>query len=152
MVDDKKAETATVAGAVERAETVKETYFETIQRLAVLPAHEYERCRKAEAKRLDMRTAVLDKEVRSARSNDDKENSLGLVDPDPWPEEVDGEELLDRIVGGLCRHIVMPAYVAYAVALWVVHCYVFDIWHHTPRLSVSAPEKGCGKSTLLDVL
>ncbi len=141
-----------ITGAVNTAETVEETYFETIQRLAALPTHEYERCRKAEAKRLGMRAPVLDKEVSSARPKDEKGNDLGLFDPEPWPEEVDGDDLLDRIVGGLCRHIVMPAHAAYATALWAVHCYVFDIWHHTPRLGVSAPEKGCGKSTLLDVL
>ena len=137
---------------VNAPETVEETYFETIQRLAALPAHEYEQCRKSEAKRLGMRTPVLDKEVSSARPKDDRGNDLGLIEPDPWIEEVDGSSLLDRIVGGLCRHVVMPAYAAHATALWIVHCYIFDIWHHTPRLSISAPEKDCGKSTLLDVL
>jgi putative DNA primase/helicase len=141
-----------VAGNVETAEPVEETYFETIQRLAALPTHEYERCRKAEAKRLDMRVAVLDKNVRSARPKDDEGNDLGLFEPEPWPEEVDGDDLVDRIVAGLRRHVVMPDHAAEATALWVLHCYCFDIWHHTPRLRVSAPEKGCGKSTLLDVL
>ena len=141
-----------ITGAVNDAETVEETYFETIQRLATLPTHEYERCRKEEAKRLEMRTGVLDNEVKSARPTVEKGNDLGLFDPEPWPEEVDGDDLLNRIVGGLCQHVVMPAHAADAAALWAVHCYVFDIWHHTPRLSVSAPEKGCGKSTLLDVL
>ena len=36
---------------VNDAKEVAETYFETIQRLATLPTNEYERCRKAEAKR-----------------------------------------------------------------------------------------------------
>ncbi len=137
-----------ITDIVNDAKAVAETYFETIQRLAILPTHEYERCRKEEAKRLNMRASVLDKEVKSARPSDSQENDLGLIDPDPWPGEVDGDDLLDRIVGGLCRHVVMPAHAAHAAALWAVHCYVFDIWHHTPRLGVSAPEKGCGKSTL----
>ena len=59
-----------ITGAVAGAETVAETYFETIQRLATLPIHEYERCRKEEAKRLEMRTSVLDNEVKSARPKD----------------------------------------------------------------------------------
>ncbi len=42
------------------ATAVEETYFETIKRLAALPTNEYERCRKSEAKRLEMRTSVLD--------------------------------------------------------------------------------------------
>ena len=101
-----------ITDIVKDAEAVGETYFESIKRLAALPTHEYERCRKDEAKRLNMRTSVLDKEVKSARSTDDQENDLGLIDPDLWPEEVDGDDLLDRIVAGLCRHVVMPAHAA----------------------------------------
>ena len=141
-----------ITGAVNIAETVEETYFETIQRLAALPTHEYERCRKPEAKRLKMRASVLDKEVSSARPKDDKGNDLGLTEPEPWPEEVDGDDLLNRIVGGLCRHVVMPAHAAEAVALWCLHAYAFEAWQHTPRLAISSPEKGCGKSLLLDVI
>ena len=66
--------------AIHTSETVEETYFETIQRLAALSTHEYERCRKAEAKRLDMRANVLDKEVSSARPKDKEGNDLGLTD------------------------------------------------------------------------
>ena len=141
-----------ITGAVNDAETVVETYFETIKRLAALPTHEYERCRKAEAKRLDMRTSVLDKEVKSARPQDDEGNDLGLVEPDPWPKKVDGDDLLNRIVGGLCRHVVMPPHVAETVALWCIHAHTFEAWQHTPRLAIGAPEKGCGKSLLLDVI
>jgi len=141
-----------ITGTVNKAETIEETYFESIQRLAVLSTHEYERCRKAEAKRLDMRASVLDKEVKSARPQDDDGNDLGLTEPDPWPEEVDGDALLDRIVGGLCRHVVMPAHAAEAVALWCLHAYAFEAWQHTPRLAIGSPEKGCGKSLLLDVI
>ena len=98
MVDDQHTEPVSVDEAVDAAETVKETSFETIQRLAALSTLEYEQCRKAEAKRLNMRTSVLDKEVSSARPKDDKGNDLGLVDPEPWSEEVDGDDLLARII------------------------------------------------------
>ncbi len=141
-----------ITDIVNDAKTVGETYFEAIQRLAALPIHEYERCRKAEAKRLNMRTSVLDKEVKSARPRDDEGNDLGLIEPEPWPEEVDGDDLLDRIVGGLCRHVVMPPHVAEAVTLWCLHAHAFEAWQHTPRLAIGAPEKGCGKSLLLDVI
>ena len=141
-----------ITNIVNDATAVAETYFETIQRLAALPTNEYERCRKAEARRLDMRASVLDKEVRSARPHDDAGNDLGLTEPDPWPEKVDGDDLLDRIVGGLCRHVVMPAHAVEAVALWCLHAYAFEAWQHTPRLAIGSPEKGCGKSLLLDVI
>ena len=143
---------AAVGEAVEGAEPVQETYFETIQRLAALPVNEYERCRKTEAKRLEMRATVLDKEVKSARPKDDEGNVLGLFEPESWPEEIDGDDLLSRLVEGLRWHVVMPTYAAVAVALWVIHCHCFENWQHTPRLGVYAPEKACGKSTLLDVI
>ncbi len=135
-----------------QVESYEEPFVETIQRLAELSSVEYERSRKDEAKRLGMRASALDREVKAARKNGQDEDDLGLFEPDPWPEEVDGDDLLDRIVGALCRHVVMPSHAAEAVALWVVHCHAFENWRHTPRLGVLAPEKECGKSTLLDVL
>ena len=144
QVGDASSATTTSAASLP-AETAEETSFETIQRLAVLSTLEYERCRKDEAKRLNMRASVLDKEVNSARPRDDAGNDLGLIEPEPWPEEIDGAGLLDRMVGGLCRHVVMPSHVAEAVALWCLHAYAFEAWQHTPRLAIGAPEKGCGR-------
>ena len=91
------------------AEAFEEPFVKVIERLAAMSPVEYEQARKAEAKRLNMRATVLDREVKAARKNGQDEDDLGLFDPDPWPEEVDGDDLLDRIVGALCRHVVMPA-------------------------------------------
>ena len=130
MVDDQHTESVSVGELVDAAETIEETYFETIQRLAALPVNEYEKVRKSEAKRLEMRATVLDKEVKSARPKDEFGNDLGLFEPESWPEEIDGDDLLSRLVGGLRRHVVMPTYAAVAVALWVIHCHCFEIWQH----------------------
>ncbi len=111
--------------AVTTSETYEEPLDEAIKRLAELPSMEYERCRKEEAKRLGIRTTVLDREVKVARPRAEEDNDLGLFDPEPWPEEVDGDDLLDRIVGALRTYVVMPPYVAEATALWVVHCHCF---------------------------
>ena len=138
--------------AVNASETYEETLVETVKRLAELPSLDYECLRKDEAKRLGIRATVLDREVKSARPRTEAENDLGLFDPEPWSEEVDGDDLLDRIVGALRTYVVMPPHVAEATALWAVHCHCFENWQHTPRLAITAPEKGCGKSTLLDVL
>lgn len=153
MVDKDHTEpAASVSEAIDAAEVMEETFTELVQRLVALPRIEYERCRKAEAKRLKIRASVLDKEVASARPKDGGTDDLGLSDPEPWPERVDGDDLLDRVMGALCRHVVMPAHVAEAVTLWAAHCHCFKNWQHTPRLAITAPEKGCGKSTLLDVI
>ncbi len=126
----------------------------TITRLAGLSQVAYELARKDECKRLGVRPTILDKLVAAERPKDDDQDDggLGLVDPEPWPEEVDGAALLEEVAAGLRRYVVMPAHAIEATALWVVHCFTFECWQHTPRLGVTAPEKGCGKSTLLDVL
>ncbi len=121
---------------VNDAKTVGETYFEAIQRLAALPIHEYERCRKAEAKRLDMRTSVLDKEVKSTRPRDDEGNDLGLTEPEPWSEEVDGDALLDSITQAVRRYLVLPPYGAEVIALWVIAAHAFNGFQIRPRLHV----------------
>ena len=144
---------AEISGAVEDAEEYSEPYAETFKRLAALPPAEYESVRKEEAKRLgNWRVQALDREVAAMRPKDDAGNELGLFEPDPWPEKVDGDDLLDRIAKALCRHVAMPSHTAEATALWIVHTYAFHCWQHTPRLNVGAPEKNCGKSTLLNVL
>jgi hypothetical protein len=39
-----------------------------------------------------------------------------------------------------------------AIALWVLHAYVFDRFNITPRLALLSPVFGCGKTTLLILL
>jgi hypothetical protein len=59
-------------------------------------------------------------------------------------------ELLDAMVYDLCSYMIMTAYQAYAVVLWVVHTYAVDTFAITPRLAITSPLLGCGKTTLLD--
>ncbi len=135
------------------ADGYEEPLERAIERLAGLSPLEYARVRKDEAKCLGITPIkALDNAVSAARKNGQDENDLGLFEPDPWPEEVDGDDLLNRITTALRCYVVMPPHAAEAVALWVMHCHAFELWRHTPRLGVLAPEKECGKSTLLDVL
>lgn len=128
---------------------------QTFDDLAKLSPFEYDRRRKAEAKRLNITVKTLDAEITARRRNNTslgEANDLGLIEHAPWPEEVDGAGLLDRIAAAIRRYVVMPAHAAEAAALWVVHAHCFDLFQHSPRLAIASPEKGCGKSTLLDVL
>jgi putative DNA primase/helicase len=77
---------------------------------------------------------------------------LTFTAPTPWPQEVDGAELLDELVETIKRHVVMPAAAAHAVALWITHTYVFTAMMVTPRLELKSPEKRCGKTTLLLII
>jgi hypothetical protein len=74
---------------------------------------------------------------------------LNLAQPDPWPDEVDGAELLDEMAAVCTRHVVIPAEAADAVALWVLHTYGFEATMVTPRLLLKSAEKRSGKTTLL---
>ena len=131
-----------------------------ITRLATLPLFEYDRERKAAAKALGIRTSLLDPLVKAERVN------LGLVDPndnkqgraisfpeiEPWPEAVDGAELLDGLANAIRRHVVFGEAARDTTALWVAHTYLVDVFLISPRLGVTSPAKQCGKTTLFDVL
>ena len=135
------------------AEGYEEPLEQAIDRLAGMSDIDYERARKDEAKRLKIdRVSVLDAARQAARKNGQDENGLGLFEPELWPEEIDGDDLLDQIATALRCYVVIPDHLAQVVALWVVHTHCFESWQCTPRLAVGSPDMGCGKSTLLDVL
>jgi putative DNA primase/helicase len=125
-----------------------------IARLANLPPLAYERERKAAAKRLGCLVTVLDRLVKSAHSDatPGQGRPLDLTKPDAWPEEVDGDKLLDELSVAIRRYVVLDLHAADTVALWVVGVHAFDAWTIFPRLLATAPEKQCGKSTLLDAI
>lgn len=125
-----------------------------IARLAALSALEYERVRADEAKRLGTRANVLDKEVKSARKNNQIETgqTYSFDDIDPWPDPVDGAELLDDLSNTLCRHMMLPAGAADAVALWVLHAHAHDTATISPIMGITSPTPECGKTTLLTML
>ena len=55
-----------------------------------------------------------------------------LVDPEPWPEPVNGAVLLDAIAGTFTRCLALPAHASTAIALWVLHAYAFKAWFTSP--------------------
>jgi putative DNA primase/helicase len=116
----------------------------------------YDRERKAAAERLGCRGSILDRLVAAARGGGGNKAGQGreiaLRNPEPWPEPVDGAELLDGLAAAIRRHIVLGQAEAAAAALCVVATHGFDAFWVFPRLLITAPEKGCGKTTLLDLL
>ncbi len=127
-----------------------------IRRLAKLSLIEYERERKDAADRLNVRAPILDRLVAAERDefrSDGKQgHALSLPEPEPWPEPVDGVELLGSLSSNIRRHIVMFDHTADSAALWVLHSYLLDCFGISPRLAITSPEKGCGKTTALDVV
>lgn len=78
--------------------------------------------------------------------------SLALEDPEPWPEDVSGADLLSDLRATFSRFLALPDGAAVALALWTLHAHAHGAARVSPVLAVTSPEKRCGKTTLLDVL
>jgi putative DNA primase/helicase len=125
-----------------------------IKRLAKLGPVEYDRERKGVAQWLEIRATTLDDLVKAARPDEDSKQgrAISFPEPAPWPEQVDGAELLDAIAEAMRCYVVLPEHSRDAVALWVTHTYLIDCFLVSPRLAICSPAKQCGKTTMLDVL
>jgi hypothetical protein len=125
-----------------------------ILRLASMTRLQYERVRQTWAKQLGVRASVLDSLVGAARQAvaDDERMSSFLVDPEPWPERVDGDDLLDQLAERAGTHLILPPGAATLLALWTVFSHAHDAFWISPILAATSPTPECGKSTLLDLL
>jgi putative DNA primase/helicase len=136
---------------IPESEQVSESMGDTIDRLAKLTPLEYDKVRQAEAKVLGVRAATLDASVIAARK--EAQEHKGMFEAiEPWPEIVNGGELLAEIVAAFNKYIVTPQYAPESAALWVLNTYVHDASYHSPMLLITSPEKRCGKSTMLSLL
>lgn len=119
---------------------------------------EYDRVRRALAGRLGIRTVTLDRAYDQARGlgngqdQSGKGQAVGIEDPEPWHEPVDGPRLVAEIENLLNRHLVLPDHAATAITLWIIFTYVYDGFRVCPMLMVESPQKRCGKTTLLAIL
>ena len=78
--------------------------------------------------------------------------SVALVEPEPWPDPVDGAELLAEQSRTFARFLALPEGAATALPLWVLHTYALPAAFVSPILAILSPEKRCGKTTLLTLL
>jgi len=142
---------------IESATVPAETDQEILAKAASMPVIEYERQREQLAARLRIRVSVLDEEIRKVRPRSEsidnlQGRSLNLHSPEPWPEPVDGAEVLSKVSEEISNYVSLPLGAADAIALWCCHCHCFEVFDHTPRLNITSPEKRCGKTTLRDVV
>ncbi|MGE5513713.1 MAG: DUF3631 domain-containing protein [Bacteroidota bacterium] len=94
------------------------------------------------------------KKSKSARKlSKSPQNQKVTQAPSPWPEQVNGAELLHDIVEAIKRHVALPAYAAEMLALWGVGTHAMQT-HATvfPRLLITSIDAECGKSLILEVL
>jgi len=81
---------------------------EMVEKLAKLKPIEYDKQRKEVAANLGVSVTALDAEVRAARSSDRSAGTIEFEAVEPWPEEVNGEELLDEVSALILRYLVIP--------------------------------------------
>ena len=70
----------------------------------------------------------------------------------PHPAPVVIGELLTEIESVIKRHVVLSDAAATALAVWVLHTYVYESRDTVAYVAIESPEKRCGKTTLLTVL
>src|SRR6516225_4416494 len=75
---------------------------------------------------------------------------MGLP-PDPR-EALWKRNLLDLLVEVIGVYVGITDDEKLAVALWVLHTYIYDRYTFTPRLALLSPVFGCGKTTLLALI
>jgi putative DNA primase/helicase len=73
--------------------------------------------------------------------------ALGLDDPEPWHEPVEGARLLEELQATFDRYLVLPKGAAQVLALWTLHTYLPESFDHTPYLAITSPTKRSGKTT-----
>lgn len=115
-----------------------------------------ERAAKALKGKVRAPVSMISAALTSNDSTDKEDNLQGravvLSDPEPWPDPVDGAELLDSVARALGRFVAMPEGAATAVSLWIVHAHSLDAWFLSAILALVSPVKRCGKTTLLQVI
>ncbi|MEY3224622.1 MAG: hypothetical protein RL565_812, partial [Pseudomonadota bacterium] len=136
-------------------ESQKESIDEIISRLSKLRPIEYEIAKKAELeklKELGVTGKGLDQEVRLKQKERDEAKTMPFKVFEPWPNPVNGAEILDAVSKTIHRYVFCNRDTATVATLWIAHTYLMDCIRFSPLAIITAPEKGCGKSTLLGVM
>jgi hypothetical protein len=86
-------------------------------------------------------------------SSKDQGQVIDRQDLEPWPEFVDGAELLEEIGEYIQRFISFPdRHSLVAVVLWTVHTHLLNAFLISPRLRISSAVPDCGKSVLIETI
>jgi putative DNA primase/helicase len=96
----------------------------------------------------------VDAALKESRSEDGigEGRQLLFTDLEPWPDPVDGEQLLCEFAAFFERFAVVQKGGTCALSLWVLHTYALAAAYISPILAIVSPEKRCGKTVLLDAL
>jgi hypothetical protein len=142
------------AGAAASGEAPPIDVDAELERLAQLSAWDFERSCAATAKALGVNLGFLRSAVKAKRAelglnakDDGKQGrAVAYDDPEPWPEPVDGAQLLDDLAASASRFIVLPKDAPEVGALWAAHTYFAR--HH--RYHAAPANLGTGQTMRQD--
>ncbi len=146
---------AKVIEAAQHDSTTNQLLIQKVKELARLSNLEYEQLRESEAKVLNTRVSILDKEVAKERKRIEQEElSVNAIvsEDEEWLEAISGEALLKELKGIYTQYAILPDGAADALSLWTLGTYCFDAFRIFPMIGLSSPEKRCGKSTVMTLL
>jgi putative DNA primase/helicase len=106
--------------------------------------------------KLGIPVSFLDDAIRARRPASDESDGQGtkleLSPPEPWPEPVNGAELMTQICDAINKYVVLDSESVCAIGLWIIASHAYMAFSIFPRLFLKSPVPECGKSTLLGVL
>jgi LSD1 subclass zinc finger protein len=73
-------------------------------------------------------------------------------DDEPWPDPVDGAQLLDTLVKTFLHYLFLRPGGPEALALWTLYTHAHDIAPISPILALQSPHMRCGKTTTLQIV
>jgi hypothetical protein len=73
-------------------------------------------------------------------------------EPTAGPNGAGMPNVLGLILVLIEEHVAVTPHECMAIALWVLHTYVFDRFSFTPRLALLSPVSECGKTTVLTLI
>jgi putative DNA primase/helicase len=126
-----------------------------IERLARKDHTEYDRMRAGLAETLGIRVGTVDDKVEAIRKtlkSADEDEPLPHWNVELWPEEVDGDALLDSIRRVIRRYIVLPIGADIAIPLWLLHAWTYAAGDISPFLVLVSPTHRCGKTSTMIIL
>ena len=110
---------------------------------------------KCQAAKVPSPAALIDSALASLKQAATEQNTNGLelfpID-EPWPDPVDGVELMGEIRDLLRQYLVLPPHVDVVLPLWAQHTYSMDCWDISPFLTTTSPAPECGKTTLAAIV
>ena len=122
-------------------------------RRAQLSPAQYSQFTRTVAEPLNVRASSLEQDVappQKDKERPDREITFPL--DEPWPDPVDGKNLITELCQRERTHVVMSPEGILAKQLWMIHTFLADITDISPYLILKSPEKGCGKTVAMDVL